>query len=171
MPKPINLHQRETVALHASWWSEERDESGAYKERAVINAVMTEKDAQWIQANIMASLKIDAKSRGATTMNMAGSELQRVLTMMRMVVDLTDETGASVLPRNADFKTLREFYEAFADRDLAFIADEISKLNEQPVTPTEADASEAAANLARGFTSPERADPQGVAERHFRKAR
>lgn len=170
MPKPINLVQRETVTLHASWWSDERDETGAYKERVTVYAVMTEKDSQWVQANIMASLKVNAKSRGAA-MNMAGSEQQRVLTMMRMVVGMTDETGASVLPQHADFKTLRAFFEAIPDRDLHFIEEELTKLNEPPVEPTQEDIEEAEANAARGLSDPERVDPQAVAERHFRKTR
>lgn len=64
MPKRYTPTARETVDLHASWWSDAKDpETGRYLERAVIYTKLLYADEKWLQSRVNASLADSLRSR------------------------------------------------------------------------------------------------------------
>lgn len=154
MPKLIDLRERETVELHAPWWSDARDEQGRYLERVVIYAVMTEKDEQAIAAQIQPKIK-PGQGRDTASITMQQTAYARKHLLLRMIVELTDESGHA-LPLTG------ETIDRMEKKDTSWIAGEIEELNKAPVEPDEEDE-RVAEQLGRS--------PVEVAEERFRAGR
>jgi hypothetical protein len=144
MPKPklFTSRTRETKEIHASWWSPKRtadgnphspevgaDEEGHYVERAVIYAQQFGKDTQAIQARTLQNVNLQRVGEPKSANELARS---RMYTFQRMVVEITDEDGN---PQRID----ENFMATTEEYDLKFIADEIEKLSQSPLEPTEED--------------------------------
>ena len=154
MPKLIDLRERETVELHAPWWSEAKDEQGRYLERCVVYAVMTEKDEQAIAAQIQPKIR-PGQGRDQASITMQQTAYARKHLLLRMIIELTDETGHP-------FPLTGETIDRMQKRDTAWIAGEIEELNKTPVQPDEEDE-RVAEELGRS--------PVEVAEERFRAGR
>lgn len=186
MPKPRSLHERETVDLHAPWWSptkttdgratspewqKEADgvtyaPGGRYVERVVVYAQMLRADAQWVQARLLSHIKVSTAAvnnarRGAESeIDLGGTERSGLLTLQRMVVEMTDEHGASQPLTEATFAGLPE-------EDARFLESEIERLNAPLIVPGPQEERQAriAAETGRGETN-----HQTLASDNFRES-
>ncbi len=161
MPTPINLSTRETVDLHAPWWSDAKDEHGRYVERCVVFAQMSERDNQVISQQV--APKVRGGGRNAE-ISMREIAFARRFTLLRMVTELTNAQGQP-LPITG------QLIDSLPSQDVEFIANELDRLNGAPVSPTDEDVAEAERNAEAGLTDDDRVDAQRVAERHFRPRR
>ena len=186
MPKRYTPTARETVDLHAPWWSTATDaESGRYLERAVIFTKLLHSDQQWLQSRITQLLgdqEIDLA--GITSADQATGMLPKISasdlfavsntddSLLRLVVEITDADGAPLPWRDPNGNLLEEAAKQtlaeMDDADVQFILTEVNKrIQVQPVPVLAADRQAAqdgdpAAANGRGA--------QGVAEAAFRGA-
>lgn len=153
MPTLVDIRpgHRETVDLHAPWWSDAKDETtGRYLERCVVYRDQTEEDQQEISRRLAPSMS--AKKGAALNMDKAMSQA-RVETLRRMVVELTDAKGQPLPLTYQTFLALKTW-------DSEYIADQLDDLNRPPVDPTADDADEAARTGE---------DMQELAQKRFRR--
>lgn len=157
MPTLVNLSDRETVDLHAPWWSDAREEtSGRYKERVVVYAQMTERDEQVIARAIAPKIR-PGQGRDVGSITMDQTAFARLHLFLRMIVEMTDATGARI-PLTA------ESIAALPKKDSSWIQGEIDEMNKSPLEPTPED--EADAERSEGKET-----PASLAQARFRKSR
>lgn len=185
MPQRYTPAARETVDLHAPWWSEAKDASGRYLERAVIYTKLLHGDQQWLQsrlAAVMADHEIDLSSLSSA--DQASGLLPKISAgdlfaasssddpLLRLVVEVTDPDGVPLPWRDPNGQLLEEAAKAtlaeMDDRDVDFLLKEVNariQVTPVPILPDDrlaaANGDPAAAN-GRGA--------QGVAEAAFRGA-
>lgn len=159
MPTLVNLNDRETVDLHAPWWSNERDDQGRYKERVVIYAQMTERDEQMIARAIAPKVR-PGQGRDVASITMDQTAFARLHLFLRMITEMTD-AGGNRIPLTA------ETIAALPKKDSSWIQGEIDELNKSPIQPTPEDEHEA--ELLVGSSHEQ--SPTELAVGHFRRPR
>lgn len=162
MPRFINENQRETVELHAPWWSDKRNDAGRYLERCVIYAEMTEHDQQIISTQLMPKVKTGAGRD--TEISMKEQAFARQMLFLRLVIEITNDEGVPQQLNAATFKTLHT-------RDSEYIQGELDRRNRSLVEPEAEDELAAELNAANGETDSQMASPTAIAERRFRRSR
>lgn len=177
MPQSYTDAQRETRTIHADWWCPDQDANGVYKERVTVRYPQIERDSQWITDAVQQESRREQKGKPITgtgreivlSSTLQGTKNQRMFTLMRMVVEMTNKDGVNVLPPvNASAQQKMDFWRGVPDADMAYIAEQIDTMNEHdvPVLPSDEDEAERAAE--RGASDPTKTDPQAVAEARFR---
>lgn len=168
MPKLVSLHDRATRDLHAEWWSDKRDASGRFVERAVIYAEYLQADAQAVQARLLGGAKFDpialqraAQTRDASDLGFSldGAEKQDMYLFQQICVEMTDEDGARQPIED------EETFSSLLQRDAEFIMGEVRKLTQPLIAPTAMDAE--MASVTAGSKRPKSA--QATAEDNFRR--
>jgi hypothetical protein len=156
MPRSYSADEtrRQTVDLHAPWWSpkmthdgtldtEVISEGGRYVERWVVYAQRLHVDDEAVDQRIYG--KVKTPSRAGETIKMDTAKAPAYL-LQQMTVEVTDETGTPAPLVNITGKRpmLTESYlRGVPERDLDFVIGELSKMKEPPVPVTEADEREA----------------------------
>lgn len=157
MPGFVNdEHNRETQVLDAPWWAHQPD--GTPIETVTVYAQMIEADNQWIQRQLLGKVKLGRSTgggrggRGGQDIDMAEYARSRFVTLLRMIVAMTDQKGNPVPVTPQQIVRMHE-------RDAEWIAAQLNEMNEAPVVPTEEDMATAEAKDL---------DPFEVAEAAFR---
>ena len=186
MPRSYNTEDvgRDTVDLHASWWSSKKDENGRYLERCVVYAERFHADDEWVNKQVFGTMKAPTKAGQVIDTSMTAKSPTYLI--QRMVVELTDEDGRPApmgLTNGGRAMLSEKFIRGFLKRDTDFIIEQLDAMKEPPVPVTEADHVEAEALAAtrtdllnRGFPAghpslpPER-EVEELAQDHFRPTR
>jgi hypothetical protein len=151
MPVSHAISTRETIDLHAPWWSPKRtqdgtlttpevgpDDEGRYVERCVIYAQLFHIDEEWAQGKSLG--KFDMKKKAMDPMQAA--KAPRFL-LQRMVQEITDPTGHP-LPKTAtgdhgEAIYSEAFFAGMFSQDTTWISEQINALKEPPVPVIDAD--------------------------------
>ena len=142
MPKPVNLHDRPTKDLHASWWSDETDKSGRYIERAVIYAQLLQVDANRVSERVGKNItiskaqvdQIQAGNLDDIELDLGDPEAQKRALFEVMCVAVYDDEG------NEYPGHVQNTFEGLEQRDVNFILEAVNSLGMALVKPTMLDA-------------------------------
>ena len=162
MPRSHNIDddRRETVDLHADWWSPLKTEDGAfdgvpckeggrYVERCAVFATRLHDDDEWVNKQVYGTMKAPTKAGQVIDTSMTAKAPTYLL--QRMVTELTDDQGTTaIMIVNGGRRMLSERYIRGLDkRDTEFIIGQLDEMKEPPVPVTEANIAAADANATK----------------------